>query len=187
MSVALRIVDNRAGSVGMRRSAAGLSLFVICAVLPGACASSGAVPYPFPTPREEARKPTDYPLRVPGDGYAITGTALSLLGTPYREGGGDPAGFDCSGFVTYVFAQHGISVPRTVTQQFYAGDTVSDELRAGDLVFFSTTAPGASHVGVAIGGDEFVHAPSTRGEVRVERLHSAYWAQRFVGARRVLK
>jgi cell wall-associated NlpC family hydrolase len=60
-----------------------------------------------------------------------------------------------------------------------------DRLEAGDLVFFSTVAPGASHVGIMIGGDQFIHAPSERGVVRVEYLSAQYWASRFVGARRV--
>jgi cell wall-associated NlpC family hydrolase len=105
---------------------------------------------------------------------------------PYRNGGGDPAGFDCSGFVWYVFGQHGIQVPRTVAAQYRAGIEVGNNpLRAGDLVFFDTSGAGPSHVGILIGGDEFVHAPSTAGVVRVERLSSAYWGPRFAGARRV--
>ncbi|MCA1558763.1 MAG: C40 family peptidase [Acidobacteria bacterium] len=153
------------------------------------CASTGAVPQPFPRP---GAGPSWAPPRTagtaPGDGYTIAGMALSLRGAPYRDGGADPSGFDCSGFITYVFGQHGIAIPRTVTLQFAAGESVQrDELRAGDLVFFSTTAPGPSHVGMLIGGDEFVHAPSTRGEVRVERLQSTYWAQRFIGARRLVR
>ncbi len=166
------------------------SLLVLAiASITAGCASTGAVPQPFPRPGAEPSWAPSRPVdSAPGDGYAIAGTALSLRGTPYRDGGADPSGFDCSGFITYVFGQHGIAVPRTVTQQFAAGDGVqSDELRAGDLVFFSTTAPGPSHVGMLIGGEEFVHAPSTRGEVRVERLQSTYWAQRFVGARRLVR
>jgi cell wall-associated NlpC family hydrolase len=106
---------------------------------------------------------------------------------PYRNGGTDPAGgFDCSGFVWYVFAQHGIAVPRTVVEQFRVGTTVdASALRAGDLVFFNTTGTNPSHVGIAIGGDQFVHAPSSTGEVRVERIGTSYWAGRFVGIRRV--
>jgi cell wall-associated NlpC family hydrolase len=89
--------------------------------------------------------------------------------------------------VQYVFAQHGVIVPRKVTEQFRAGHDVDrPALEPGDLVFFTTVAPGASHVGIALGGDAFVHAPSTTGEVRVERLTAAYWTTRFVGARRVL-
>jgi cell wall-associated NlpC family hydrolase len=121
-----------------------------------------------------------------GDGYAIAGTALALRGTPYRNGGGDPSGFDCSGFIWYVFGQHGVRVARSVGEQFREGTEVSaDEVRPGDLIFFSTQGAGASHVGMAIGGDEFVHAPSSRGEVRVERMSAAYWSSRYVGARRV--
>ena len=78
-------------------------------------------------------------------------TALSLTGVPYRDGGSDPSGFDCSGFVEYVFAAHGVPMPRTVAGQFRLGQHIAaDALAAGDLVFFSTIAPGASHVGIAI-------------------------------------
>ena len=117
----------------------------------------------------------------------MTGTALGLRGAPYRNGGADPSGFDCSGFVQYVFAQHGVIVPRKVSDMYHAGkDVKPDQLEPGDLVFFTTVAPGASHVGIALGGSEFVHAPSSTGEVRVERMSASYWATRFVGARRVL-
>jgi cell wall-associated NlpC family hydrolase len=119
------------------------------------------------------------------DGYAVTGTALALRGVPYRNGGTNPSGFDCSGFVVYVFSQHGLAMPRTVSEQFQAGRDAPGPLRPGDLVFFSTVAPGATHVGIALGGDEFVHAPSSKGQVRVERLSSSYWASRYLGARRV--
>jgi len=105
---------------------------------------------------------------------------------PYRNGGANPAGFDCSGLVRYVLAQYGRTVPRQTRDQFTAGERVDrDDLRAGDLVFFSTVAPGASHVGILLDDDEFVHAPSSRGVVRVERLTTEYWRTRFVGARRV--
>jgi cell wall-associated NlpC family hydrolase len=95
--------------------------------------------------------------------------------------------------VSYVFGQSGIPLPRTVGELHRAGRDVNGPLAPGDLVFFDTGtgkgAPsrgGASHVGIAIGGDEFVHAPSTSGQVRVERLGAPYWSTRFVGARRVL-
>jgi len=120
------------------------------------------------------------------DGYALVGTALSLRGAPYRNGGADPSGFDCSGFTQYVFRQYGIALPRDVREQYRFGKTVKpEELTAGDLVFFTTTEPGASHVAIAVGGDEFVHAPSSSGVVRVEHLSSTYWAPRFIGAKRV--
>jgi cell wall-associated NlpC family hydrolase len=110
---------------------------------------------------------------------------LSLRGAPYRNGGNDPNGFDCSGFVWFVMGQHGIRVPRTVGEQFRASHETTGAPEPGDLVFFSTTAPGASHVGILIGGDEFVHAPSSAGQVRVERIGAPYWSTRYIGARRV--
>jgi len=111
---------------------------------------------------------------------------LSLRGTPYKSGGTDPGGFDCSGFVWYVFGQHGVPVPRTVAEQYGAGGSVAPtDLQAGDLVFFATAGSGASHVGIVVGGDSFVHAPSSSGVVRVERLGATYWSSRFLGARRL--
>ena len=168
-----------------------------------ACASSGVVYTPKPFPMPGGGGPVAIPAPeappapvAPGapaapdapasDGYALSGTALSLRGAPYRFGGVDPSGFDCSGFVRYVYHQHGVPMPREVREQFRVGKTVDrDRLEPGDLVFFSTVAPGASHVGIVIGGDQFVHAPSERGVVRVEHLTSQYWASRFVGAKRV--
>lgn len=160
---------------------------ILLALGAAACASSGAVPRPFPSPGVAPSASSAIPAAAPAgasDGYSIAGTALSLRGAPYRNGGADPAGFDCSGFVWYVLAQHGIQIGRTVGEQYRAGHGVdAARLQPGDLVFFNTGGSGPSHVGIAIGGDEFVHAPSSKGEVRVERLGSAYWAGRFVGAR----
>jgi cell wall-associated NlpC family hydrolase len=171
----------------------GLPALLVAASCLVGCASTGAVPEPFPTAGVRSKPPAS-PVAVattgtalPSDGYAITGTALGLRGAPYRDGGADPRGFDCSGFVEYVFGQHGIAVPRTVGELFRAGTTVSpSDLLPGDLVFFSTTAPGPTHVGMSLGGDEFVHAPSSTGVVRVERLSGPYWSSRFLGARRLI-
>jgi cell wall-associated NlpC family hydrolase len=109
------------------------------------------------------------------------------VGRPYRNGGADPDGFDCSGFTRYVFAQYGIQLPREVKDQFEVGGPVEpDEIALGDLLFFTTVAAGASHVGISLGGDRFVHAPSSKGVVRIERTTTAYWSQRYVGARRII-
>jgi cell wall-associated NlpC family hydrolase len=113
-------------------------------------------------------------------------TALKFLGVPYRNGGTDPSGFDCSGFIQYVFNALGVALPREVRDQYRVGQDISlDDVQAGDLLFFQTVSRGASHVGMAIGPGQFVHAPSSRGVVRVERYTAQYWASRFVGARRV--
>jgi cell wall-associated NlpC family hydrolase len=113
-------------------------------------------------------------------------TALQLLGVPYQNGGTTADGFDCSGFTQYVFARNGLLLPRDVREQFGTGKAVDlDAVEPGDLLFFETVARGPSHVGIALGGDSFVHAPSSTGVVRVEHYTAGYWARRFVGARRV--
>lgn len=149
----------------------------------------GAVPQPFPRPGERPGGAISAATGTAAvDAYAITSTALQLRGSPYRDGGDTPAGFDCSGFVQYVFAQHGVTLPRQVDEQYRIGEDIAPtDLQPGDLLFFTTVAPGASHVALSIGSDEFVHAPSERGVVRVERLSSAYWSRRLVGARRIVR
>lgn len=174
-----------------------LAVIVLAAGV-AACASTGSVPRPRPFPGAAlppvSGPPDAPPAPVLGEGpggatpllIAVLATAMELRGTPYRNGGSDPSGFDCSGFVQWVFAQHGTRLPREVKDQFHAGELIDrDEVRPGDLVFFQTVSRGASHVGIAIGNDEFVHAPSSRGVVRVEKYTAGYWDQRWVGARRV--
>lgn len=170
-------------------------LIVVAALLITGCATTGATPAPFPRPGGAPEGPSAAGQPTAGrgaaagtraGGYEISGTALALRGLPYRTGGSDTTGFDCSGLVWYVFAEHGIRVPRTVAEQYRAGRSVPpSDLRAGDLVFFSTTDPGASHVGIVVGGDAFVHAPTSSGVVRVENLSASYWSSRYVGARRI--
>ena len=168
----------------------------LVSLLSGACASTGGVPRPFPVPgsarndapAEAVDAPADVEGAPPsGAGYELVGTALSLRGTPYRNGGSDSHGFDCSGFTQFVYAQYGVPLPREVRDQFAVGTAIEpDEVVAGDLLFFTTVAPGPTHVAIAIGGDQFVHAPSSTGVVRVERLSTNYWATRYLGARRVM-
>ena len=109
--------------------------------------------------------------------------ALSLQGIPYKFGGTTTAGFDCSGFTGYVFAKYGIKLPRTSFDQYTIGTKVNiSNLQPGDLVFFTTYAKGASHVGISLGGGNFVHA-SVNG-VKISSL-TGYYAERFLGGRRV--
>ena len=115
--------------------------------------------------------------------------ALSHLGVPYRFGGNDPkAGFDCSGLVRFVARSVlGIDLPRTSDAMARVGSVVArDALEVGDLVFFDTRGGANSHVGIYVGDGRFVHAPSRRGQVRVEEVDAAYWRARFNGARRLL-
>lgn len=116
--------------------------------------------------------------------------ALGLVGTPYRSAGSDPSvGFDCSGFVVYVYRDVlGIPLPRTTSSQYELDLRAprKSALKTGDLVFFDTGGSGISHVGIYVGEGRFVHAPNHGGHVRLDHLDDRYWKQRFRGARRVL-
>lgn len=114
-------------------------------------------------------------------------TAKQQLGVRYQNGGTTPSGFDCSGFVQYVFLQHGISLPRTSQQQFTVGNPVAkSDLRPGDLVFFTTYAKGASHVGIYVGNNQFIHASSSKGISYASINDPYYWGPKYIGAKRVL-
>ena len=113
-------------------------------------------------------------------------TALRYQGVPYVFGGTSPNGFDCSGFVRYVFAGNGLQLPRMADEQYDLGLPVSyNRLQPGDLVFFTTYAPGASHVGIYLGDGKFISATSSQG-VAIARMDSSYWGPRYIGARRLL-
>lgn len=109
--------------------------------------------------------------------------ALSLRGSPYRYGANGPDAFDCSGLVHYAYGRAGAKVPRTTRAQY---DAVSrrylDQLEPGDLVFFRTSGIQVSHVGIYVGGDEFVHAPKSGSDVHVSSLDREYWRSRLVRA-----
>lgn len=113
----------------------------------------------------------------------LVSSAMSFLGVPYVFGGVSPSGFDCSGFIQYVFASAGIVLPRMADEQYFATVRV-DRPREGDLVFFETYCPGVSHVGMYLGRNEFIHASSNHG-ISVSSLDSEYWGPRYVGAGRV--
>lgn len=118
---------------------------------------------------------------------AIVTQARVHAGTAYRPGGARPGGFDCSGFVHFLFGQAGIALPRTAEAQSHVGrDLRSRDIAAGDLVFFRTDGGRVSHVGIATGDGRFIHAPNARSRIRIERLDAAYWADRFAGARRIV-
>ena len=112
----------------------------------------------------------------------VVGIAMHYLGVPYVWGGSTPSGFDCSGFVMYVFAQIGVGLPHSSYSQYGMGAPVSmSQLQPGDLVFFA----GASHEGIYIGGGQFIHAPHTGDVVKISSLDDSWYAATYVGARRL--
>lgn len=114
--------------------------------------------------------------------------AMSLADTQYQYGGNSPGnGFDCSGFVRYVFQQSlGWPLPRTSGEMSRAGVALStDQLRPGDLVFFNTQQQPFSHVGIYVGEDRFVHAPRSGKAIALVNMRENYWQSRYDGARRI--
>ena len=132
-------------------------------------ASAGAVP----TQPSYAPPPSRY--------GGVVGIAMQYLGTPYVYGGASPSGFDCSGFVMYVFAQMGVSLPHNAAAQYGFGTPVSQaDLQPGDLVFFN----GLGHVGIYIGGGQFIHSPHTGDVVKISSM-TGWYSSTYVGARRI--
>ena len=122
---------------------------------------------------------------TPASPQRVVEIARQFKGVPYRWGGETPNGADCSGFVEEVFRLGGHHLPRTADVQFQATQAVTDDqMRAGDLVFFTTYEPGPSHVGIYIGEGRFIHASSSKG-VTESRLDEEYYAKRYLGARRL--
>ncbi len=111
--------------------------------------------------------------------------AAKMVGRPYRFGGSNPSGFDCSGLVYFSYRQVGIRLPRRTEDQLRASSPVAlSELRHGDLLFFDQEGKKSSHVGIYLGGGRFVHAPSSGKYVRTDELRSAYWSRHLSDTRR---
>ena len=119
---------------------------------------------------------------------SLINNAMQLIGVRYRWGGNTPqSGLDCSGFVRYVFNDtFGFLLPRKSAQMSQVGLEIrKDELRPGDLVFFNTMRHAFSHVGIYVGDNKFIHAPSRGKSIRVDDMTKAYWEKRYNGARRM--
>ncbi|MDA7416264.1 C40 family peptidase [Xenophilus arseniciresistens] len=132
------------------------------------------------------RRPAPVSALSPEQAHDIAIHALGLVGTPYRYGGNTPeGGFDCSGLIGYVYGHSaGMAPPRTVAALSGFGAVIeAEELRGGDLVLFGGGRP--HHAGIYVGERRFVHAPSTGGTVRVDRLDGVYWSRQTLSARRL--
>jgi cell wall-associated NlpC family hydrolase len=157
-----------------------LFLLVLSALLLAACGSPG--------PRSSASTETIAQASRPVSekGNEVVFYAMGLIDTGYRFGGKNPeAGLDCSGMVSYIYGQAaGLRVQGSAADIARNGKPIDRaELRPGDLVFFNTLNRSFSHVGIYIGETRFIHAPSTNGRVRIDRLSDSYYAQRFQAAR----
>ena len=147
-----------------------------------------------PAIADDAHVPPNLAVQFGGNGgfldraQDIVLNAMGFMGIPYRYGGSSPeTGFDCSGFVQYVVRQAaGFVLPRSSYEQIRQGAVVArEELQAGDLVFFNTMRATASHVGIYIGENRFIHAPSRGKTVEIVSFADAYWQARYDGARRL--
>jgi murein DD-endopeptidase len=126
------------------------------------------------------------PVTDPASAERAAGSALKMVGKPYRYGGSTPAGFDCSGLVQYSYKQAGVALPRS-TDDLLRNSTAlrGAHLRRGDLLFFDQEGKKKSHVGIYLGDGRFVHAPSSGKTVRTDRLDSPYWKKHLSEARRI--
>ncbi len=170
-SIKGQIVQMRAAEAAQQRRLAAAARTRIATETPPAPAAVGVA----------ASTPEGTTIAPPNVHGGVVGIAMRYLGVPYRWGGASPSGFDCSGLVMYAYAQIGVSLPHSSYAMYGMGTPVSiGELQPGDLVFFS----GASHMGIYIGGGQFIHAPHTGDVVKISSL-SGYYASAFVGGRRI--
>jgi cell wall-associated NlpC family hydrolase len=161
------------------------TLYTVFAITLAACSSA---PPSSPTQTHAPRQPSTATFRLASPDYAneIVIFSLGLLDTGYRFGGSNPeAGLDCSGMVSYVVEQvAGKRLPHNAAQIAAVTQPIErSALKPADLVFFNTTGQTYSHMGIYLGDGRFVHAPSSKGSVRIERLDNTYFASRFTGAR----
>ena len=167
--------------------------YILCLVLTLVSASCAATPSGLTSTNTLSEKstsaePVDESLAWPERAREVLMSALSLTGINYKYGGTSPeTGFDCSGFVRYVYQQAtNLSLPHGAKAISQLGKSVAkSDLQPGDLVFFNTLKSTFSHVGIYVGNNRFIHSPSSGGGVRVDDMQTSYWSKRFNGAQRI--
>lgn len=179
---------------------------LLCLLLAAGCAPHRRGPLPpvdsrppggeettTPRPSVDAVRPEPRPARPAprtdpdaGPAAKVCALAESYIGVPYRWGGSTPRGFDCSGLVQHVYGQVGVALPRKSSDQARSGRRAElQRLEPGDLIFFRIDRNVISHVGIHVGGGEFIHAPGTGKTVRRDSLDSEWWRKRVMGVRRM--
>lgn len=178
---------------------AGLAATMLCACQPGTNAVSVPAPEAQPVATNGVLPGPDTPATlyranlcptVMSLGENVADIARQHLGVRYRSGGASPAsGFDCSGFVYWVFSRYGVSVPRDSVRQSRAGQEIAKgDLLPGDIIIFRiANTPNGRHSAIYLGDGRFIHSPSAGSRVRIERLDADYWKRHYMTARRVLE
>lgn len=165
-----------------------LRLFLLFALSSAVGSSLCWAAEPFPNSSSQQALPEAEDADWSDKAQEILVNALSLTGIKYKYGGKSPeTGFDCSGFVRYVFQQAAdLTLPHGARAISQLGQRVPmEQLQPGDLVFFNTLKSAFSHVGIYLGNNKFIHAPSSGGGIHVVNMNDEYWAKRFNGARRL--
>ncbi|HXN07956.1 MAG TPA: C40 family peptidase [Nitrospiria bacterium] len=149
--------------------------------------AAGCASHPVP-PSDFSSLHSDTEQRASSVQEIVIRNALSLLGTPYRIGGMTPEGFDCTGFINYVYrTSASITLPRESHDLIRVGEAVSvADLRPADIVYFRIERQKPLHVGIYLGAGKFIHAPSTGGKVNIQNLSQDYWKIRYLGGRRIV-
>ncbi len=163
-------------------------LCLLLALMSASCAAVEPAPESISAQTETSTINVEADERWPDRAREVLVNALSLTGIRYKYGGNSPeTGFDCSGFVRYVYQQaSNLTLPHGARAISQLGKTIpKNELQPGDLVFFNTLKSTFSHVGIYLGNNRFIHSPSSGGGVRVEDMQANYWAKRFNGAQRI--
>ncbi len=166
--------------------------FVVLSLYTALAATLGAAPQAYAADIEPVPESTPLLSRISSftdRAASLAIEAMSLVGIHYKLGGSSPEhGLDCSGLVRYVFREaNGTELPRTSSEISRVGEKVDKkDLQPGDLVFFNTLRRAFSHVGIYLGDNKFIHAPSSGGAVRVDSMDLDYWKVRFNGARRIV-